>query len=131
VPRIGECPIHFEAIVRNFFEIGARDERVAAGATAVEVQVVRMHVAKDLSLEENYINPSLRRPLIYNFRHYYGLGKVLGKTFRAEVQQLVSRKLLVVKKFHPVTNRVVPHLAWTPTEMGIKIAGISVAPLAF
>jgi flavin reductase (DIM6/NTAB) family NADH-FMN oxidoreductase RutF len=85
VPRIGECPIQLEAIVRNFFEIGTQDERIRAGAIAVEVQVVRVHVAKKMILQENYINPALWRPLIYNFRHYYGLGEQLGKTFRAEV----------------------------------------------
>jgi flavin reductase (DIM6/NTAB) family NADH-FMN oxidoreductase RutF len=84
-PRIGECPIQLEAIVRNFFEIGSQDQRVAAGAMAIEVQVVRVHVAKELILGEHYIDPSRWRPLIYNFRHYYGLGESLGKTFRAEV----------------------------------------------
>jgi len=52
---------------------------------AIEVQVVRVHVAKELILSEHYIDPSRWRPLIYNFRHYYGLGESLGKTFRAEV----------------------------------------------
>jgi len=28
---------------------------------------------------------ALWQPLIYNFRHYYGLGQELGKTFRAEI----------------------------------------------
>jgi flavin reductase (DIM6/NTAB) family NADH-FMN oxidoreductase RutF len=83
-PRIGECPIQLEAIVRNFFEIGGQDERVV-GAVAVEVQVVRVHVAKELILSQHHIDPSRWRPLIYNFRHYYGLGASLGKTFRAEV----------------------------------------------
>jgi flavin reductase (DIM6/NTAB) family NADH-FMN oxidoreductase RutF len=84
VPRIGECPIQLEAVVRNFFEIGCQDERVV-GAVAVEVQVVRVHVAKELILSDHHIDPSRWRPLIYNFRHYYGLGASLGKTFRAEV----------------------------------------------
>jgi flavin reductase (DIM6/NTAB) family NADH-FMN oxidoreductase RutF len=73
-----------EAVVRNFFAIGCQDERVI-GAVAVEVQVVQVHVAKELILSEHHIDPSRWRPLIYNFRHYYGLGASLGKTFRAEV----------------------------------------------
>jgi flavin reductase (DIM6/NTAB) family NADH-FMN oxidoreductase RutF len=84
VPRIGECPIQLEALVRNFFEIGGQDERVV-GAVAVEVQVVRVHVAKELIHSQHHIDPCRWRPLIYNFRHYYGLGASLGKTFRAEV----------------------------------------------
>jgi hypothetical protein len=31
------------------------------------------------------VDPARWQPLIYNFRHYYGLGEELGKTFRAEV----------------------------------------------
>ncbi|MBL3628964.1 flavin reductase family protein, partial [Bacillus sp. RHF6] len=35
-------------------------------------------------LNENHINPSKWSPLIYNFRHYFGLGREIGKTFRSE-----------------------------------------------
>jgi flavin reductase (DIM6/NTAB) family NADH-FMN oxidoreductase RutF len=51
----------------------------------VEVEVVRVHVRKDFVLSGNYVNAERWQPLIYNFRHYGGLGPELGKTFRAEV----------------------------------------------
>ena len=52
---------------------------------AVEVEIVRVHVATEFILGENYIDPAKWSPLIYNFRHYFRLGeKELGKTFRAE-----------------------------------------------
>ena len=38
-----------------------------------------------LIIKENHIDPEKWNPLIYNFRHYFGLGKELGKTFKAEV----------------------------------------------
>jgi hypothetical protein len=30
------------------------------------------------------VDPSRWNPLIYNFRHYFGLGEHLGKTFKSE-----------------------------------------------
>jgi len=43
------------------------------------------HPRKDFILQQNYVDPDRWQPLICNFRHYYGLGRELGKTFRAEV----------------------------------------------
>jgi hypothetical protein len=42
-------------------------------------------VREDFVLKKNYIDPEKWQPLIYNFRHYFGLGEDLGRTFRAEV----------------------------------------------
>ncbi len=85
-PRVKECPAQLEARVQRIHELGG-DKRLrnAGGAAAVEVEVLRVHVRKDLVLGENYIDPGRWQPLIYNFRHYFGLGTELGKTFRAEV----------------------------------------------
>ena len=53
---------------------------------AAEVEVVRVHVASELVIEDRYIDAAKWSPLIYNFRHYYRLAETeLGKTFRAEV----------------------------------------------
>jgi hypothetical protein len=38
-----------------------------------------------LIVKDNHINPAKWDPLNYNFRHYFGLGKELAKTFTAEV----------------------------------------------
>lgn len=35
-------------------------------------------------MNEQHIDPGKWSPLIYNFRHYYGLGPSVGKSFRAE-----------------------------------------------
>ncbi|ETT75978.1 hypothetical protein C173_07252 [Paenibacillus sp. FSL R7-277] len=35
-------------------------------------------------MDDNHIDPLKWSPLIYNFRHYFGLGHQLGKTYRAE-----------------------------------------------
>jgi flavin reductase (DIM6/NTAB) family NADH-FMN oxidoreductase RutF len=84
--RVKECPAQLEARVRKIHELeGDRRLRSLTGGSAVEVEVVRVHLRKDYVLKENYVNPERWQPLIYNFRHYYGLGEELGKTFRAEV----------------------------------------------
>jgi len=85
-PRVKECPAQLEGTVRklHYFE-GEPRIQALTGGVAAEVQVLRVHVRKDFVLERNYVNAERWQPLIYNFRHYYGLGSDLGKTFRAEV----------------------------------------------
>lgn len=78
-PRVAECPLHLEALVRDI-----RPLRADSTALAVEVEVVRVHARSDIIHGERHISPSAWRPLIYNFRHYFGLGQELGKSFRAE-----------------------------------------------
>jgi len=83
-PRIEECSIHFEAVLKNKMVI--EDDPVEQGPiAALEVRVVKIHVDESLVIKDNHINPEKWEPLIYNFRHYFGLGKELGKTFKAEV----------------------------------------------
>jgi flavin reductase (DIM6/NTAB) family NADH-FMN oxidoreductase RutF len=55
------------------------------GAVAAEVEILRVHVAGQYVKGDSYIDPAKWSPLLYNFRHYFGLAKTeLGKTFRAE-----------------------------------------------
>jgi flavin reductase (DIM6/NTAB) family NADH-FMN oxidoreductase RutF len=84
-PRVKECPAQLEARVKRIHPL-AGDPRLqdAGGAAAVEVEIVRVHLARRFVLDGNYVNPRSWQPLIYNFRHYFGLGQELGKTFRAE-----------------------------------------------
>lgn len=78
--RIGECPIQIEAVVR---EIRMTGEQVRFGIIEVEALVVHAH--QRIVFDENHVDPAQWNPLIYNFRHYFGLGDELGKTFRAEI----------------------------------------------
>jgi flavin reductase (DIM6/NTAB) family NADH-FMN oxidoreductase RutF len=86
VPRVKECPAQLEAKVRGIhgLEGDARLQQLTGGV-AVEVEVLRVHVRAEFVMKEHYVDPGSWQPLIYNFRHYYGLGQELGKTFRAEV----------------------------------------------
>lgn len=84
--RVAECPVQLEARARKIHRLegDARLKELGGGA-AVEVEILRVHVRADLVIGENHISADKWSPLIYNFRHYFGLGEDLGKTFRAEV----------------------------------------------
>lgn len=85
VPRVLECPVQLEATTRAIHPLVGepRIDKLSGGAS-VEVQILRVHVREDFIVENHYIDPAKWQPLIYNFRHYFGLGEELGATFRAE-----------------------------------------------
>jgi flavin reductase (DIM6/NTAB) family NADH-FMN oxidoreductase RutF len=79
-PRVHECAFQLEAKVRRIQTLA--DETDAA---AVEVRVLRVHGERRLLTNGGrHVDPSRWRPLFYVFRHYFGLGAELGRTFRAE-----------------------------------------------
>lgn len=80
-PRVAECPLHLEALVRDIRPLCDPQD----GALAVEVEVVYVHAHAAIIEGERHISPTSWQPLIYSFRHYFGLGIELGKTFRAEL----------------------------------------------
>ncbi|QQE79761.1 flavin reductase family protein [Alicyclobacillus sp. SO9] len=77
--RIDECPLQIEAKVRDIRLTGE-----AARFGIIEVEALTVHAHEDIVLDDSHINTAAWSPLIYNFRHYFGLGEELGKTFRAE-----------------------------------------------
>jgi flavin reductase (DIM6/NTAB) family NADH-FMN oxidoreductase RutF len=86
VPRVRECPAQLECRVKKIHRLeGDIRLRELTGGSAVEVEVVRVHLREDYVVNDNYVDPQRWQPLIYNFRHYFGLSEELGKTFRAEI----------------------------------------------
>lgn len=78
-PRVAECPIQLEALVCAIHRVG-RDDRLAS----VEVEVVAVHADERLVEDDRrHVIPDRWRPLIYNFRHYFGLGSEIARSFRA------------------------------------------------
>ncbi|QRG68377.1 flavin reductase family protein [Brevibacillus choshinensis] len=77
--RIAECPLQLEAEVRQI-----RTPEYAEGFAIVETHVRRVHAEEHMVVRERYVNPQAWNPLIYNFRHYFGLSEELGKTYRSE-----------------------------------------------
>ncbi|MFP3990599.1 flavin reductase family protein [Streptomyces sp. E11-3] len=80
-PRVAECPLQLEATVRNLTPAGPE-----GGFRVVECDVVRVHAAASVVVPgTQHIDPAEWSPLIYNFRHYFGLGRPeLGHGFRSE-----------------------------------------------
>ncbi len=78
--RIAECPIQIEARVTAVHPGGA-----ATPFAIVEVESLMVYAHQSIVRDPHHIDPSAWHPLIYSFRHYYGLGDELGKTFRAEI----------------------------------------------
>jgi len=83
--RVTECAAHLEARVTAMHRLQGGKLKDLGGGIAAEVEVLRVHVASDFILKDNYIDPAKWSPLIYNFRHYFRLAdQELGRTFRAE-----------------------------------------------
>lgn len=83
--RAQECPVQMEARVLRLHKMSGDKLQQLGGGVAAEVEIIRVHVANQFVVGENYIDPQKWSPLIYNFRHYFRLGEhELGKTFRAE-----------------------------------------------
>ncbi|MBO8156954.1 MAG: flavin reductase family protein [Bacillaceae bacterium] len=78
--RILECPIQIEAKVKDV-RIPGHTPHFAI----VETKVLHVHAHHDILKNESHIDPNKWNPLIYNFRHYFGLGEELGRTFRSEI----------------------------------------------
>ncbi|HEY9522815.1 MAG TPA: flavin reductase family protein [Thermopolyspora sp.] len=78
-PRVAECPIQLEA----------RAARIRLDITddflIVEAHVCKVHADPRIVVPgTQHIDPASWSPLIYNFRHYFGLGTELGHSFRSE-----------------------------------------------
>lgn len=79
-----ECPIQLEAVVKEVLSI-TDDPILKITSAVVCTRVLCVHANEEIVVKENHIDPTKWNPLIYNFRHYYGLGPGLGKTFKAEI----------------------------------------------
>lgn len=80
-PRVAECPLQLEART----VIGQSD--TGRGFLIVEAEVLAVHAEPNLVVPgTEHVDPKAWSPLIYNFRHYFGLGAELGRTFRSETR---------------------------------------------
>ncbi|GHO85778.1 flavin reductase family protein [Dictyobacter formicarum] len=83
--RIAECPLQFEARLLKLHQPASlsQDDPVAFGI--FEMQVTRVHAhATIVQAGTNHIDTAAWSPLLYVFRHYFGTGPDLGRTFKAE-----------------------------------------------
>lgn len=79
--RVAELPVHLEARVTSI-----HDE--PGGFSVVHAVCAAVHVDEGLVVDDtSHIDPRRWRPLIYSFRHYFGLGQRQGIARRAELQE--------------------------------------------
>lgn len=78
-PRVAQCPLQLEASA-------ARIGLDVSGSFVIVEAVVRMvHADPRIVVPgTQHIDPQRWSPLIYNFRHYFGLGPQLGHSYRSE-----------------------------------------------
>jgi flavin reductase (DIM6/NTAB) family NADH-FMN oxidoreductase RutF len=82
-PRVAECPLQLEARAVRV------QPDVSGDFVIVEAHVVAVHAdARIVVPGTQHIDPAAWSPLIYNFRHYFGLGDELGHSFRSETSTL-------------------------------------------
>lgn len=81
-PRIVECPIQLEARVTAIHRPQSGDDY---SFRIVEAHVERVHATPEIVRPgTDHIDTKRWSPLLYVFRHYFGTGTELGRTFRAE-----------------------------------------------
>lgn len=85
-PRIAECAIQFEAELMAVHDATRDWPHERAGAfQIIEARVVRVHAHRRVVIPgTNHIDCEKWSPLLYVFRHYFGRGPDLGRTFKAE-----------------------------------------------
>ncbi|MBL7257201.1 flavin reductase family protein [Paractinoplanes lichenicola] len=79
-PRVAECPLQLEA--------RAADIRTDASGDflLVEAHVLAVHADPRIVVPgTDHVDPAAWNPLIYNFRHYFGLGEERGQSFRSSL----------------------------------------------
>lgn len=83
--RIAECPLQFEARLLALHQSASLSQDDPAAFGIFEMQVTRVHAhAAIVHAGTNHIDTTAWSPLLYVFRHYFGTGPDLGRTFKAE-----------------------------------------------
>jgi len=78
-PRVAECPLQLEARAADV-RLGLEGDFLI-----VQAEVLRVHADPRIVVPgTQHVDPRRWSPLIYNFRHYFGLGTELGYTFRSQ-----------------------------------------------
>ena len=85
--RIAQCPLQFEAELVARHDPGGEWPRERPEAfRIIEAKVVRVHAHRRIVIPgTHHIDTAKWSPLLYVFRHYFGTGPDLGRTFKAEV----------------------------------------------
>lgn len=86
VPRIAESPLQLEARLHRATLQQVPSWRDSTGGyVTLELEICRVHAHADIVIPgTSHIDTQRYQPLFYVFRHYFGRGSELGRTFKAE-----------------------------------------------
>jgi flavin reductase (DIM6/NTAB) family NADH-FMN oxidoreductase RutF len=85
-PRVAECPLQLEATVARV------QPDVSGEFVVVEAAVRRVHADPRIVVPgTDHVDPAAWSPLVYSFRHYFGLGPELGHSYRSETARAAGR----------------------------------------
>lgn len=92
-PRVRDCPIQLEAVLDVVHPFGAGNPRVRAPMCAIEVRIIRVHADPGILADgdKDRIDPLKWRPLIMNFRQFFGLGDILQRSRLCEFPESYYR----------------------------------------
>ena len=92
-PRVVECPVHLEAVLEGTHKLAESDEQRRGNLIALEVRIVRVHVAPWIRMEGycDRIDPRKWKPLIMNFCEFFGLGDIVHHSTLAEIPESAYR----------------------------------------
>lgn len=92
-PRVEECPVQLEAVLEGTHRLAEQDALRRRRLIAIEVRVVRVHVAEAIRMDghADRIDPDRWRPLIMNFCHFYGLGEKIHPSRLAQIPESAYR----------------------------------------
>ncbi|MFP3714948.1 flavin reductase family protein, partial [Puerhibacterium sp. TATVAM-FAB25] len=78
-PRVAECPLQLEAVAARV------QPDVTGEFVVVEAAVRRVHADPRIVVPgTDHVDPAAWSPLVYSFRHYFGLGPELGHSHRSQ-----------------------------------------------
>lgn len=81
-PRVAGCPLQLEARTARL-RLDVSDAFVI-----VEAVVQKVHADPRIVVPgTDHVDPAAWSPLIYNFRHYFGLGPELGHSYRSQTRR--------------------------------------------
>ena len=92
-PRVLECPVQLEAVLVERHPLEEADPARRGMLVALEVRVIRIHVAEEIRLPgtEHRIDPQRWRPLIMSFCEFFGLGPRLCPSTLATIPEEAYR----------------------------------------
>jgi len=84
-PRIAQCPLQFEARLLTCHKSAKPQGGAASTHLIMEADVLRVHADRSIVVPgTNHIDTAQWNPLFYVFRHYFGKGARLGRSYRAK-----------------------------------------------